>query len=234
MNGQFEFSSVGEMETMASCEHFMATDVEWDPTGAAAPPRGDEGVHQMENGFHVWTFNGKLLYKHARERFYQFLWRPALARLLSKEKEDPIVKNLVALQALRRAGREHPRAAGSTSRRSGWRSTSNRWPSRPRRRRSRPRSIRPRWRSPPQPRWKNSGVESPGGRGRRGGTGGGGGDHLCPGRSPTPRDEIRRAARIAPPPGAVAHPTRRSNEKTREASTDGRVVILRNTVRSSR
>ena len=33
MNGQFEFFDVDEMETMASTEHFMATDVEWDPTG---------------------------------------------------------------------------------------------------------------------------------------------------------------------------------------------------------
>ena len=33
MNGQFEFFNVDEMETMATAEHFMATDVEWDPTG---------------------------------------------------------------------------------------------------------------------------------------------------------------------------------------------------------
>jgi translation initiation factor 3 subunit B len=93
MNGQFEFFNVDEMETMASCEHFMATDVEWDPTGRYVTT-AVTSVHQMENGFHVWTFNGKLLYKHARERFYQFLWRPRAPSLLSKEKEEEIVKNL--------------------------------------------------------------------------------------------------------------------------------------------
>ena len=34
LNGQLEFFSVDDMETMAAAEHFMATDVDWDPTGA--------------------------------------------------------------------------------------------------------------------------------------------------------------------------------------------------------
>ncbi len=33
-NGQLEFYSVDEMETMATAEHFMCTDIDWDPTGA--------------------------------------------------------------------------------------------------------------------------------------------------------------------------------------------------------
>jgi translation initiation factor 3 subunit B len=32
-NGQLEFYNVDELETMATAEHFMATDVDWDPTG---------------------------------------------------------------------------------------------------------------------------------------------------------------------------------------------------------
>jgi hypothetical protein len=35
LNGQLEFFNVDEFETMATAEHFMATDVEWDPTGEA-------------------------------------------------------------------------------------------------------------------------------------------------------------------------------------------------------
>ena len=93
MNGQFEFFNVDEMETMASAEHFMATDVEWDPTGRYVTT-AVTSVHQMENGFNVWTFNGGLLYKHQRERFYQFLWRPRAPSLLSEEKEAEILKNL--------------------------------------------------------------------------------------------------------------------------------------------
>lgn len=33
LNGQLEFYNVDELETMATAEHFMATDIEWDPTG---------------------------------------------------------------------------------------------------------------------------------------------------------------------------------------------------------
>ena len=32
-NGQLEFFNVDDLETMATTEHFMCTDVEWDPTG---------------------------------------------------------------------------------------------------------------------------------------------------------------------------------------------------------
>ena len=32
-NGQFKFYNVDDLETMATAEHFMATDVDWDPTG---------------------------------------------------------------------------------------------------------------------------------------------------------------------------------------------------------
>ena len=33
MNGFFEFIDTNDMTVMNSREHFMATDVEWDPTG---------------------------------------------------------------------------------------------------------------------------------------------------------------------------------------------------------
>ena len=232
MNGQFEFFNVDEMETMASCEHFMATDVEWDPTGRYVTT-AVTSVHQMENGFHVWTFNGKLLYKHARERFTSFCGapaRPASSRRRRRRRSSRTSRSTPS------ASTSWTRAsAGSrilTSRRRSRRcSTRGTDGSRPRRRRSRRPSIRPRW-------------QSSCARGIRGGSPGGTRTswrnrwrwrRSSPSRrSPTPRDEIRRAARIAPPPGAVAHPTHRSNEKTREASTDGRVVIIRNTVRSSR
>ena len=35
-----------------------------------------------------------MLYKHGREKFYQFLWRPRAASLLSKDAEAEIVRNL--------------------------------------------------------------------------------------------------------------------------------------------
>ncbi|XP_074557396.1 eukaryotic translation initiation factor 3 subunit B-like [Curcuma longa] len=92
-NGQLEFYNVDELETMATGEHFMATDIEWDPTGRYIAT-AVTSVHEMENGFHIWSFNGKLLYRISRDHFYQFLWRPRPPSLMTAEKEEEIAKNL--------------------------------------------------------------------------------------------------------------------------------------------
>ncbi|GLJ05188.1 hypothetical protein SUGI_0013290 [Cryptomeria japonica] len=92
-NGQLEFYNVDELETMATGEHFMATDIEWDPTGRYVATYVTT-VHEMENGFNIWSFNGKLLYRVSRDHFYQLLWRPRPPSLLSPEKEEEIAKNL--------------------------------------------------------------------------------------------------------------------------------------------
>jgi len=92
-NGHLEFFNVDELETMATGEHFMATDIEWDPTGRYVST-AVTCVHEMENGFNIWSFNGKLLYRIPRDHFYQLLWRPRPPSLLSPEKEEEIAKNL--------------------------------------------------------------------------------------------------------------------------------------------
>mmetsp|Transcript_31210 Transcript_31210/g.99522 ORF Transcript_31210/g.99522 Transcript_31210/m.99522 type:complete len:709 (+) Transcript_31210:505-2631(+) len=93
MNGQLEFFDADEMETMATGEHFMATDIDWDPTGRYVAT-SVTSVHQMENGFNMWSFHGKLVYRLPRDRFFQFLWRPRAPTLLSPEAEADIHKNL--------------------------------------------------------------------------------------------------------------------------------------------
>eukprot|EP00850_Spirogloea_muscicola_P016935 SM000141S00879 [mRNA] locus=s141:121775:136794:- [translate_table: standard] len=93
LNGQLEFYNVDELETLASGEHFMATDIEWDPTGRFVATTVTT-VHQMENGFNIWSFHGKLLYRLPKERFFQFLWRPRPPSLIGPEKEAEIMKNL--------------------------------------------------------------------------------------------------------------------------------------------
>lgn len=67
LNGQLEFFSVDEFDTLATAEHFMATDVEWDPTGRYVAT-GVTSIQQMENGFNLWSFNGKLIYTHPKDR----------------------------------------------------------------------------------------------------------------------------------------------------------------------
>lgn len=92
-NGLLEFYNVDELETMANTEHFYATDVEWDPTGRYVAT-AVTSVHEMENGFNIWSFNGKHLYRILKDHFFQFLWRPRPASFLTAEKEEEIAKNL--------------------------------------------------------------------------------------------------------------------------------------------
>ncbi|KNA13142.1 hypothetical protein SOVF_119450 [Spinacia oleracea] len=92
-NGQLEFFNVDELETMATTEHFMCTDIEWDPTGRYVAT-AVTSVHEMENGFNIWSFNGKLLYRILKDHFFQFIWRPRPPTLLTPEKEEEIAKNL--------------------------------------------------------------------------------------------------------------------------------------------
>ena len=62
MQGQLEFFSADDFEVMSAAEHFMATDVEWDPTGRYVATSVTH-LHQMEIGLKVWQFNGQLLYR---------------------------------------------------------------------------------------------------------------------------------------------------------------------------
>jgi translation initiation factor 3 subunit B len=93
LNGQLEFFNVNDMDTMAINEHFMCTDVDWDPTGRYVAT-SVTSVHQMENGYIVWSFLGQQLYKVNRDRFFQFLWRPRMPVKLGEETEAEIQKNL--------------------------------------------------------------------------------------------------------------------------------------------
>ena len=49
-------------QVMNAAEHFMCTDIEWDPTGRFVATAVNH-MHQMENGFNLWTFNGHLVYR---------------------------------------------------------------------------------------------------------------------------------------------------------------------------
>jgi translation initiation factor 3 subunit B len=97
-NGALEFVDVNEMETMATTDHFMATELEWDPTGRFVASASSAWRHQLENGYCIWSFQGRLLHKVLKEKFYQFLWRPRPPSLLSEEKEKEIRKNLPQIE----------------------------------------------------------------------------------------------------------------------------------------
>merc|ERR1719198_1141439 len=50
--------------------------------------------YQTEAGFQMWTFQGKSLYKTAKEKLFQLAWRPHPPNLLTDKKKTEIKANL--------------------------------------------------------------------------------------------------------------------------------------------
>lgn len=48
----------------------------------------------MENGYHLYDFRGQLLREDPIDQFKQFAWRPRPERLLSKDEQKAVRKNL--------------------------------------------------------------------------------------------------------------------------------------------
>eukprot|EP00128_Syssomonas_multiformis_P000462 Colp12_sorted_trinity150504_noHs@15252 len=94
MNGVLEFWDVDELVCMNTGEHFMATNVSWDPTGRYVATFVSFLQYQNENGYNIWTFQGRSMTRKPMERFYRFLWRPRPKTLLPKEQIKKIKKNL--------------------------------------------------------------------------------------------------------------------------------------------
>jgi len=99
LNGVLEFYDVNNKETIALLEHYMCTDVEWDPSGrfvisSVIQPLRNEGVYRYntENGYKLWTMHGQILSTVRLESCYQVLWRPRPPRLFSAEEEKEIKK----------------------------------------------------------------------------------------------------------------------------------------------
>ncbi|CAI9297667.1 unnamed protein product [Lactuca saligna] len=92
-NRQLEFYDVDDLKTMATAEHFMSTDIQWDPSGRYVATSVTSVHHEMESGFTIWSFYGKLLYCVLKDHFFQFLWRPRW-QFLSPEKEEEIARNM--------------------------------------------------------------------------------------------------------------------------------------------
>eukprot|EP00123_Amoebidium_parasiticum_P007701 comp18298_c0_seq1/m.19342 comp18298_c0_seq1/g.19342 ORF comp18298_c0_seq1/g.19342 comp18298_c0_seq1/m.19342 type:complete len:664 (-) comp18298_c0_seq1:915-2906(-) len=94
MQGVLEFWDTTENLCMNTGEHFMATDVEWDPTGRYVATSVSYWRHQMENGYKIWSFQGRQLYNESLEKFYQFIWRPRPPTLLTDDEIKAVRKNL--------------------------------------------------------------------------------------------------------------------------------------------
>ncbi|CAL8271732.1 eukaryotic translation initiation factor 3, subunit Ba [Gadus morhua] len=94
MNGALAFVDTSDCTMMNIAEHYMASDVEWDPTGRYVVTSVSWWSHKVDNAYWLWTFQGRLLQKNNKDRFCQLLWRPRPATLLGVEEIKVIKKDL--------------------------------------------------------------------------------------------------------------------------------------------
>jgi translation initiation factor 3 subunit B len=93
-NHALEFMDTSDYSITATTEHFMATDVEWDPTGRFVVTANSYWIHRADNSFWFWSFQGRLLRKVPMDGFCQLFWRPRPPTLLSDKKIEEIKKTL--------------------------------------------------------------------------------------------------------------------------------------------
>mmetsp|Transcript_13337 Transcript_13337/g.17882 ORF Transcript_13337/g.17882 Transcript_13337/m.17882 type:complete len:717 (+) Transcript_13337:113-2263(+) len=103
-------------KTLVQKEHYRAMQVLWSPSGRSVativsqPIGGGYFKFAMDNGYTLWSFQGKQIHQASFETFYQLQWRPR-EKLLSKEERAKIVKNLKKYEKqFDKADRERARA----------------------------------------------------------------------------------------------------------------------------
>jgi len=95
-SGKIKFYDVNKHVIMAEKEHYCDNEVLWDPSGrtiataVVQPIGGGHFKFAMDNGYMLWTFQGKQICQKSYETFYQFQWRPR-RQLLKKEQKDLII-----------------------------------------------------------------------------------------------------------------------------------------------
>ena len=101
MSGTLEFVDTSNMSIMTNAEHFMATDVEWDPTGRYVATGVSWWGHKVDNAYWIWNFQGRLVHKQPMERFCQLLWRPRPQSLLSEKQLKVSTFRLITIKKKR-------------------------------------------------------------------------------------------------------------------------------------
>lgn len=91
-----------KLEILHKDEHFMLTDVSWDPssrfviTAVTQPMQNEIGgfKYSMEAGYAIWTFQGRVLYRQQKEKLWQISWRPHPPSMLTSARAADVRKDI--------------------------------------------------------------------------------------------------------------------------------------------
>jgi len=74
---------------------------------------------RVDNGFKVWSYDGKLLYQESVEEIYQINWRPALPNVFSNRPPSPRLYSAAKVETITSPSKPakyvHPNAVGENS-----------------------------------------------------------------------------------------------------------------------
>jgi len=104
-NGDLLFGGLtpdNKLEILHKDEHFMLTDVSWDPssryvlTAVTHPMQNEMGGFKvaMEAGYKLWSFQGRNLFQQQKEKLWHIAWRPHPPALLPAQKQAEVRKNI--------------------------------------------------------------------------------------------------------------------------------------------
>ncbi len=98
--GTLEFFDANTRETYAKQDHMQCSNVVWDPSGrivvsSKAQPvtKHEETKLMVENGYKVWTWQGKPLLEEGLPFLFDVQWRPR-PQILSQEESDKVKAEL--------------------------------------------------------------------------------------------------------------------------------------------
>lgn len=127
--GSLNFIDADSGESMVTREHFMCSDVQWDPSGrkllTSVTQPLDAGAagwrNSMENGYRVWTADGKgkgvfvCTTTVSLEQCYQVMWRPRPPSVLPRERERELRSGVKDNRLWKQFEREDEEARALTS-----------------------------------------------------------------------------------------------------------------------
>ena len=92
--GNLEFIHAGLLESITTGEHPGATEFLWEPRGRYFVTVCSAWRQSADVGYNIYSFNGRLLAKVLKPKFFEFHWRPRPLPLLTSKEEKNVQKRI--------------------------------------------------------------------------------------------------------------------------------------------